>query len=195
MLPVLLLLGLGLDDCFVLTWDYHQQYLWMLYVWETTGEEQSYEECYPVVERIANTMAAGGYSIFITSLTDFMVFFIALNIAGMPIVYNFAFVCSVGVCFDYFFQVTFFVAFLTLDAYRQDAHIRDCCCCCGVKSEPPAKKMCSKEESDPFQTPFGIKLFGKIIPRYSLTIPGIVTILLLTFVLFVFSFLFFYSKC
>eukprot|EP00494_Astrolonche_serrata_P001485 UN01491 len=31
-LPCVLLLGLGLDDCFVLTWDYHQQYVWLLHL-------------------------------------------------------------------------------------------------------------------------------------------------------------------
>ena len=61
-----LLLGLGLDDCFVLVQDYHQENL----------QSSMSAKPIPMEKRISRILSRGGVSITITSLTNALVFLI-----------------------------------------------------------------------------------------------------------------------
>ena len=145
---IILILGLGLDDTFILCCDYQQQYLWMRHLQDEDTTGKSPEELLPVPERIGNIMAVGGFSIFITSFTDFVVFLICFSLTGLGVLKAFCSMCMFGVIFDFLFQTTLFLSFLTWDARRQDAGRVDCCCCL-----PPVenvdKRICSSRTSSP----------------------------------------------
>jgi len=105
MLPptVILILGLALDDTFILTMDYQQQYVWMRYLQDEDTTGKSPEELFPIAERIGNIMSVGGFSIFITSFTDFIVFFICYSMTGLGVLKAFCSMCMWG-CFSILFS-------------------------------------------------------------------------------------------
>ncbi|GMH38064.1 hypothetical protein BSKO_05948 [Bryopsis sp. KO-2023] len=96
-----LLVGLGMDDTFVIM-----------------GAYSMVPHDLPLEQRIAETMKQAGSSIMVTSVTDFVAFTVG-TFATIPAVQVFCLYASVGVLFDFLFQVTFFVAFVVLDAKRE----------------------------------------------------------------------------
>jgi len=185
--PIILLLGLGLDDTFVLTNDYYQQYIWARHLLDeekANGGKQSIGELYPIPERFGNMMALGGFSIFVTSVTDMVVFAVGYFLTDIPIVKTFCLICGVGVVFDFFFQVTFFLTILYLDALRQDANRVDCCCCF-VAEDPNA--TCCGGEVNIFQSNTAQRLLGRYLPDLVLTKVGMVIVFIISLVLFAFS--------
>ena len=93
-----LLVGLGVDDMFVLLRSY-----------ELTSSQL------PVKQRIIITMQRGGVSIFFTSITDLIAF--AVGTASLfGSVSAFCAYCSCGVFLDFLFQVSFFLGFMVYDA-------------------------------------------------------------------------------
>ena len=110
-----LLLGVGVDDMFVIV--------------------NSYDLVDPTLDlptRIGRTMATAGASITVTSMTDVFAFLIGSN-TSLPALRNFCFYAAFGIFFDYLYQITWFVAFLTIDQWRTAAKRADCACCIRVK--------------------------------------------------------------
>jgi len=117
-----LLLGLGIDDTFVLIGTYFQQ-----------------DRRMGVRARIAGCLAAGGTSITITSLTDFIAFIVGYW-TDLTALQSFSAFVATGILFVYIFQITFFMGFLALDARREERALRGygkgkcnpmgCACCC-----------------------------------------------------------------
>jgi Niemann-Pick C1 protein len=68
--------------------------------------------------KIGKTLATAGASITVTSLTDIFAFIIGSN-TTLPALRNFCFYAAFGILFDFFFQVTWFVAWLTMDEWRR----------------------------------------------------------------------------
>ncbi|XP_037081976.1 NPC intracellular cholesterol transporter 1-like [Pollicipes pollicipes] len=99
----LLLLGLGVDDMFVI-----------LQCWEMLTPD---ERLRPLEERVGRTLQHAGVSITVTSLTDFVAFAIGASTV-LPSLESFCVYAAVGILAVYFIQATWFVAFFTLDQRR-----------------------------------------------------------------------------
>ena len=72
----------------------------------------------PPATRVGKTLASAGASILVTSATDVFAFLVGSN-TSLPALRNFCFYASFGILFIFFFQVTWFVAFLVLDERRR----------------------------------------------------------------------------
>lgn len=98
-----LLLGLGIDDMFVI-----------LESWRClTPEEQEWK----LADRIGVALGRAGVAITVTSLTDFLAFTVG-STTDLPALRYFCIYSAVGIASIYFLQVTYFVAWLTLDQRR-----------------------------------------------------------------------------
>merc|ERR1719313_1299868 len=114
-----LLLGLGVDDAFVLTAQFAHA---------TKMEPDS-----SIQRRCGLACQHGGVSIFITSLTDAL----ALIIGSATVLPALSWFCGcAGFCvaFCFIFQLTFIVPCIALNAMRAESGRKDCCCC--IKGEP-----------------------------------------------------------
>merc|ERR1719316_234475 len=113
-----LLLGLGVDDAFVLTAQFAHA---------TKQEPES-----SIQRRCGLACMHGGVSIFITSLTDAL----ALLIGSATVLPALSWFCGcAGLCvaFCFIFQLTLIVPCIALNAMRAESGRLDCCCC--VKKE------------------------------------------------------------
>jgi len=123
-----LLLGIGVDDMFVIV--------------------NAYDNCDRArnpVDRMGLSLRTSGMSITVTSLTDVIAFLIG-STTSLPALRNFCYYAALGIFFDYFYQVTFFTACLALDEQRKAKNQGDifccltcspqaCCSCCNTKDE------------------------------------------------------------
>jgi len=127
-----LILGLGIDDTFVIV-----------------GAYQRVPYHLPVEEKMALTLERAGSSIFVTSATDFCAFLMGLY-TRLPALRAFSAYAAMAIFFDFAYQVTFFVAFLVLDARREeryrDGWPRYGVKCCG-KSDANSKVLKSPPQS------------------------------------------------
>ena len=115
-----LLLGLGVDDAFVLSSEYMRAAL--------ANPHRKVED------NIILTARHGGISILITSATDALAFLVG-SATVLPALSWFCQFAGIGVILCFILQVTLFLPALTLNAHRARANKYDCCCCCGP-SEP-----------------------------------------------------------
>eukprot|EP00903_Cladosiphon_okamuranus_P022061 g20288.t1 len=106
-----ILVGIGVDDAFVIVAAYDNT-----------------DPAMPIAERVALGVKRCGVSIFYTSLTNFFAFLLGSQ-SALPAVEYFCLYASTAILFDFFLQMTAFVAVLTMDANRQKAGRIDCCCC------------------------------------------------------------------
>merc|ERR1711920_74295 len=118
----LLLLGVGIDDAFVLVTSM-----------DATDSRLALRE------RVARAVSRGGTAITVTSVTNSAAFFIG-SLTSLPALKHFAVWAGIGILFDFLYQVTFFVAFMTMDTHRQDENRRDVVVCCKVKA-PKTKNV------------------------------------------------------
>merc|ERR1711871_154599 len=120
-----LLLGIGVDDMFIIANGYAVT---------SFRPDSFFKDLSPnarVRYRIADALRHAGASITITSVTDFLAFAIGSSTI-LPALSSFCVYAAVGIMFDYWLQVTFFAAFLTLDSRRQSAVLLEGCingCC------------------------------------------------------------------
>ncbi|XP_066915563.1 patched domain-containing protein 3-like [Clytia hemisphaerica] len=159
-----LMLGIGVDDLFVIiqTWD------------NVCMEQTKIQESVP--EKISRTMKHAGVAITVTSFTDICAFLIGATTV-LPALRSFCIYAGVGILMLYIYAATFFVAFLTIDAKRQEMN-RDACCCFRLPDDWQPMACSNKRFLNDV-----LKRFGKII----LTIPGKVIVVLLTGTLFGFG--------
>lgn len=116
-----LLLGVGVDDMFVIVNSY-----------------DLVDKSLDLPTKIGKTLATAGASITVTSLTDIFAFVIGSN-TTLPALRNFCFYASFGILFVFIYQVSWFVAWLTIDEWRRAASKSDCLCCMTV----PANACCA----------------------------------------------------
>ena len=109
-----LLLGLGVDDAFVLSAEFTR----------ATRADPTL----PISERLGLAMKHGGVSILITSATDAMAFFIG-STTVIPALHWFCIFAGLGVSFCFLFQITLYLPVLAIDARRAEKNRLDCCCC------------------------------------------------------------------
>lgn len=81
---------------------------------------------------MSQTMAVAGVSVLLTSVTD-CVAFVASSFSSLPALQSFSLFAAMGVLFDFFFQVTFFAAFLAFDLNRQKNNKNDCLGLCSCR--------------------------------------------------------------
>ncbi|XP_064454991.1 patched domain-containing protein 3-like [Ornithodoros turicata] len=105
-----LMLGIGMDDTFVL-----------LAAWRRTDPRR------PVVERMGETYREAAVSITITSLTNFISFCIGA-ITPFPSVNIFCIYTAVAVLFTYLYQITFFGGCLALSGYAEEKNLHGLLC-------------------------------------------------------------------
>ncbi|CAM9472819.1 unnamed protein product [Ascophyllum nodosum] len=106
-----ILIGIGVDDMFVIVASFDHT-----------------DPALPVEERVALGLKRCGVSITYTSLTNFFAFILG-STTSLPAVEYFCLYAGMAILFDFFLQVTAFVALLTLDAKRQEAGRYNCFCC------------------------------------------------------------------
>ncbi|KAF5835342.1 patched family-domain-containing protein [Dunaliella salina] len=134
-----LLLGLGMDDTFVIVGAYFRQ-----------------DRRRTARERIQGTMEVAGTSITVTSFTDFIAFILG-QWTDFPAMKALSAYAATGIIFVYVYQITFFTGCLALDAYREDRALHGhpnagLVCCCTDTSElentpiPPKSRRPSKAQ-------------------------------------------------
>eukprot|EP00210_Caulerpa_lentillifera_P000448 g432.t1 len=97
-----LLIGLGLDDTYIII-----------------GALNKVSVNLPYQQRVAFAISSAGSSIFVTSMTDLVAFLVGM-FTNIPALKSFGFYASLGVFFDFFYQVTFFVAIVVFEAKREE---------------------------------------------------------------------------
>lgn len=108
---VFIVLGIGLDDTFIITGSYFR----------TCHNEDP-------VHRIESTMETVGSSIFLTSITTAVAFIVGCSSTIVPIRWLCLYAAST-VIIDFLYQITFFIALLVLDERRIQQQRMDCCLC------------------------------------------------------------------
>lgn len=112
-----ILIGIGMDDSFVLIGAFYQ-----------TNEHLELSERLRITGRLA------GPSIFVTSLTDVVAFSLGSLFSTIPSVRLAGFFAASSIFIDFIYQITFFIAIMTLDQRRLDASRRDFFICCRAES-------------------------------------------------------------
>ena len=110
MIPFIMF-GIGLDDAFIIFGSYRHR-----------------SHIKDIKERVQSTMEDVGVSIFLTTLTSMLAFLLG-SMSSIPFarwLCYYAFPC-IGV--DFFYQVTFFIALVTLDERRIEQGRMDYCTC------------------------------------------------------------------
>ncbi len=124
-----LLLGIGIDDMFVIVqcWDtLEAKRKKKNKTYEDEGDVASEDLSIP--DRMGQTLSHAGVAITITSVTDI----IAFGVGGttvLPALKSFCIYASVGIVATYWFQCTFFVAWMSLDIRRAEANRNACLPC------------------------------------------------------------------
>ncbi|CAG8477780.1 7055_t:CDS:2 [Ambispora leptoticha] len=117
-----LVLAVGVDNIFILNHEFERHPM------KSMGGKS-------VEERVAKTLGKMGPSILLSALSETIAFGLG-GIVTMPAVKNFALYAALAVWVDFLLQVTAFVAFLALDAKRQEEDRIDCFSCVKIKDAP-----------------------------------------------------------
>eukprot|EP01061_Rhynchopus_euleeides_P019478 TRINITY_DN31_c0_g1_i1.p1 TRINITY_DN31_c0_g1~~TRINITY_DN31_c0_g1_i1.p1 ORF type:complete len:962 (+),score=384.49 TRINITY_DN31_c0_g1_i1:127-3012(+) len=166
-LLVLVLLGVGIDDTFVIMdswWDH--------------------SHAPDMKTRMIRAVRHAGPAITVTSVTD-LVAFLAGSATDIPALKVFCYYACIGITFIFVYQSTMFVACAYLDSLRQEAGRRDFFCCLKVEDhdgwvgqccvdQPGADRQPDNEGGDAPQ-PFNESnrgllhyVTGELMPRYVL---------------------------
>ncbi|XP_076658012.1 patched domain-containing protein 3 [Halictus rubicundus] len=156
-----LLLALGVDDNFLI-----------MASWKEIHAHESNRKK-PLEERIALMLGHAGSAISITSLTDVVAFVIGASTI-LPSLQSFCIYAAVGVLLTFLLQITFYVAFFTLDAKRIESK-RNSIFPWIIHENFTQKFVSSQEEP---ASKFITKLYTNVV----LTIPGKILIVLVTVV-------------
>uniref|UniRef100_A0A0G4FQH3 SSD domain-containing protein n=1 Tax=Chromera velia CCMP2878 TaxID=1169474 RepID=A0A0G4FQH3_9ALVE len=114
-----LLIGVGVDDMFIILGEYKR----------IPRDEDPYH-------RAALAVSRAGPSIAMTTLTSATAFFVGMT-SVFPAVVHFCGFLAISILMIFFYQITFFVSFLALDAKRQKNGRYDYPRCCKVDPNAP----------------------------------------------------------
>jgi predicted RND superfamily exporter protein len=124
------LLGLGVDDSFVL-----------MEVFRRTSVNDD------IVKRSATGMGHAGTSILITSLTDFVAFMIS-STSAFPALKSFCVYAGIGIILLFWFQISVFAPSIVIDElWRRLKGRRDVLCCCSHSSSRRKKSVSKKKKT------------------------------------------------
>ncbi|CAH0588864.1 unnamed protein product [Chrysodeixis includens] len=119
-----LVLAVGVDNIFILV---------------QTNQREGRRPNETVAEHIGRTLGQVGPSMFLTSASESVCFFLGA-LSDMPAVRAFALYAGAALLVDFLLQVTCFVALLAIDTHRQNANRFDVFCCVqGTKAETGAE--------------------------------------------------------
>ncbi|KAJ8715247.1 hypothetical protein PYW08_005228 [Mythimna loreyi] len=119
-----LVLAVGVDNIFILV---------------QTNQREGRRPNETVAEHIGRTLGQVGPSMFLTSASESVCFFLGA-LSDMPAVRAFALYAGAALLVDFLLQVTCFVALLAIDTHRQNANRFDVLCCVqGTKAESGAE--------------------------------------------------------
>ncbi|KAJ8964878.1 hypothetical protein NQ314_004560 [Rhamnusium bicolor] len=116
-----LVLAVGVDNIFIIV---------------QTHQRKTINKNLTIAENIGETMGKVGPSMLLTSSSEIFCFAIA-TLSSMPAVHTFALYATIAVLFDFLFQITAFVALLSLDQQRYEHNKLDILCC--IKLEKTEK--------------------------------------------------------
>ncbi|XP_061187973.1 NPC intracellular cholesterol transporter 1-like [Saccostrea echinata] len=108
-----LVLAVGVDNIFILVQAFQRDEA-------LTGEE--------LEDRIGRVLGKVGPSMLLASCAESLAFFLGA-LTDMPAVRVFSLYSAMAVLLDFLFQITVFVAIMTLDAKREESNRLDICCC------------------------------------------------------------------
>ena len=109
-----LMLGVGIDDMFVIVHAFDNL---------STPEKRLKS----LAQNMGTTMKHAGVAITITSVTDLLAFAIGATTV-LPALSGFCIYASLGIFFIYFYAITFFLAWFSIDQRRAEDK-RDGCIC------------------------------------------------------------------
>ncbi|GFR92001.1 patched domain-containing protein [Elysia marginata] len=148
-----LLLGLGVDDMFVIIRALNC----------LSPEEQALD----IPHKMAAVLRHAGVSITVTSLTDFVAFIIGATTV-IPALRSFCIYAAFGIATLYVLQAIFFTSFLTFDLRRLQKRRDACLFCCVTHPSPPyTPNECSKKQMVPFIFKHGL---AQIITKFPVKI-------------------------
>lgn len=113
----LLLIGIGIDDCFHVTRAADEMFL------RDEHKDKS------VRVRMALALSQAGTAITVTSFTNVVVFLLSA-ISRLPALRYFSIWAAIGIFFAWLYSITFYTAFVTLDMRRIQSRRLDCVPCC-----------------------------------------------------------------
>ena len=120
-----LLLGLGVDDTFVLSSEFFRA---------KKDNPQG-----TTTDHIAAAAKSGGMSVLITSFTDALAFIVGASTV-LPALSWFCAFAGLGVIFCFIFQFTIFLPCLAMNDRRAQNNKYDCCCCCKAGTQRDYEK-------------------------------------------------------
>lgn len=156
-----MLLALGIDDNFLIMASWKEIHTHKL------------NRNKPLEERIALMLGHAGSAIIITSLTDVVAFIIGASTI-LPSLQSFCIYAAVGVLLTFLFQITFYVAFFSIDARRIESKRNSILPC--IVHENFEQKFISPQEE------LSAKLINKLYSNVVLTKLGKIMIVLITIV-------------
>ena len=106
-----IMFGIGLDDAFIIYGAYGRT-----------------DPSLSAPDRVEKAIEDIGMSITLTTLTTTLAFGLG-SLSSIPAVFWLCVYAFPTVLIDYFYQLTFFIAVLSLDERRVKARRKDCCCC------------------------------------------------------------------
>ncbi|XP_031339796.1 protein patched homolog 3-like isoform X2 [Photinus pyralis] len=157
-----LLMGLGVDDMFVIT---------------ACWEELASETKLSLEQRIGYMLKHAGVSITVTTVTDVMAFLIGSSTI-LPSLQSYCLFAAAGILMTFVFVVTFFIACFTLDQKRIYANRNGALFCYTHKDH--TKNQCSQRQISKSVFKF---IYSKII----FTLPGKILVMLITVICLGFS--------
>ncbi|XP_060525180.1 NPC intracellular cholesterol transporter 1 homolog 1b-like [Cylas formicarius] len=117
-----LVLAVGVDNIFIIV-QAHQR-------------KERGEEARTIKEDIADTMGEVGPSLLLTSSSEVLCFAIG-SLSTMPAVHSFALYASSAIALNFLYQITAFIALLSLDEQRYEADRLDIFCCVQMERRDP----------------------------------------------------------
>lgn len=155
-----LLLGLGIDDMFVI-----------MQAWNNLTPREQQQE---LGDRVGCALKHAGVSITVTSVTDFVAFAIG-STTVLPALRSFCLYAAVGIASIFFFQATFFVACLSIDQRRLEDHRHGLLWCWKLRNWTPSR--CSQRD-------LCQSFFTDVYSKFLCLLPVKVLVLVVTAVLF-----------
>lgn len=156
-----LLLGLGIDDAFVIAQNFRQV-----------------DSNLKPRDRVSESLRISGTAISVTSFTDMVVFLSGLG-NSLPVIRALCAFGTLGVLFDWILQLTLFVGMLVLNLKREMKQKADCLCC--IHPSRPENKCFPRDEAFDRNEPSRLQVFmATTYPKLLLSRVGKTIVLLFT---------------
>lgn len=141
--------GVALDDTFIITGSYFRHLREREHQEQQQSPSDGNEDV--TVTIIRETMEEVGTSISMTTWTTLLCFFLG-SVSSIPAVEWLCFYAATTIGFDFVYQITFFIALLTLDERRVQANRRDICFWIVVNKDEEEKPQDDQSNTTPSST-------------------------------------------